>query len=157
MNVLRLLAGLCVLTALSGCTILNPYHENFDCRIEDGGKCVDTHTAYADALAFEPFDQAPPRPSFDPRTLYGNFDSSNGFSTISSGEERYREQLYRQLTDMIAAPETPMVTPPKIIRILMFPYQAKGGELVMPRFLYVKAEEARWVMDGGIREPEFNY
>ena len=145
----RFLLGLSLL-ALTGCGFLNPYHENFDCRMEDGGKCVDTMTAYADAVALEGSDNQPPTPSFNPQAVPGN---PAGMPAGRTGEHAYREQLYSQLTDLIGAPETPMVTAPKIIRVLMLPYQAKEGELIMPRFIYVKAEEARWVMDGGLTEP----
>ena len=59
---LAVIAAMCLLT---GCgTILNPYHEEFSCKAPgDGGACVNTMTAYADAQATEPSDNLPPKPS----------------------------------------------------------------------------------------------
>ncbi|WP_429885537.1 TraV family lipoprotein [Geoalkalibacter halelectricus] len=131
---------------LSGCGWLNPYHEDFDCRARDDlGRCVDSMTAYADALYLEGFDNRAPQSSFDP-ALFGEY-------VDPSGRNLYQARLYRQYAELLSEPQTPVLAPPKVLRVLILPYQTREGELMMPRYVFVKVDEAQWVLDGGLIEP----
>ncbi|MBI3754640.1 MAG: TraV family lipoprotein, partial [Deltaproteobacteria bacterium] len=53
--------------------------------------------------------------------------------------------LQEKLTDLIKNPVTPVVVPPKALRVLMFPY-ANKSELYMPRYIYILVDDPRWVV-----------
>jgi conjugal transfer pilus assembly protein TraV len=53
---------------------------------------------------------------------------------------------YQALADLLQAPETPMLQPPKILRVLLLPYTGESNELFMTRFVFIEIEAARWVL-----------
>jgi len=116
----RLILVLAALT-LSGCAVFNPYEENFRCRRTDSGRCVDVPTAYHMA-----------------KDLDGN--------TARAANTEYEESLYRRVTELLQAPSTPVVAPPKVMRVLMLPYEGDGNELFMPRYAYIFLDRPRWVL-----------
>ena len=123
-----LLIGLLILIVVAGCApvknAVNPYEENFRCRAKDSeGQCVDTPTAYRQA-------RVP-----DPATA----------STIAVQDEAQGER-YRAISDLLAAPETPLLNPPKILRVLLLPYRGEANELFMSRYAYLEIEPAEWVL-----------
>ena len=123
-----LLIGLLILTVVAGCApvknAVNPYEENFRCRAKDSeGQCVDTPTAYRQA-------RVP-----DPAT-----ESSSTVQDEAQGER------YRAISDLLAAPETPLLNPPKILRVLLLPYRGEANELFMSRYAYLEIEPAEWVL-----------
>ena len=120
--------GLLALVVLCGCgpvkNAVNPYEENFRCRAKDSeGQCVDTPTAYRQA-------RVP-----DPAT-----ESTNAVQDEAQGER------YRAISDLLAAPETPLLNPPKILRVLLLPYRGEANELFMSRYAYLEIEPAEWVL-----------
>ena len=123
-----LLIGLLILIVVAGCApvknAVNPYEENFRCRAKDSeGQCVDTPTAYRQA-------RVP-----DPAT-----ESSSTVQDEAQGER------YRAISDLLAAPETPLLNPPKILRVLLLPYRGEANELFMSRYAYLEIEPAEWVL-----------
>ena len=123
-----LLIGLLILIVVAGCApvknAVNPYEEQFRCRAKDSeGQCVDTPTAYRQA-------RVP-----DPATA----------STIAVQDEAQGER-YRAISDLLAAPETPLLNPPKILRVLLLPYRGEANELFMSRYAYLEIEPAEWVL-----------
>ena len=93
--------GLLILTVMAGCApvknAVNPYEENFRCRAKDSeGQCVDTPTAYRQA-------RVP-----DPAT-----------ASTSAVQDEAQGERYRAISDLLAAPETPLLNPPKILRVLL--------------------------------------
>ena len=123
-----LLIGLLILTVVAGCApvknAVNPYEENFRCRAKDSeGQCVDTPTAYRQA-------RVP-----DPAT-----------GTTSAVQDEAQGERYRAISDLLAAPETPLLNPPKILRVLLLPYRGEANELFMSRYAYLEIEPAEWVL-----------
>ena len=119
---------LCLVPLLfTGCgAALNPYHENFNCQApEDSGHCVDTPSAYDEAI---------------------------GLKQLANGEAANTEKQIdavrlERLAELLKEPQTPMIVPPRILRVLILPY--KGGEdLFMARYAYLQVESARWVLTG---------
>ncbi|NLB07558.1 MAG: TraV family lipoprotein, partial [Desulfobulbaceae bacterium] len=105
-----LLIGLLILTVVAGCApvknAVNPYEENFRCRAKDSeGQCVDTPTAYRQA-------RVPEAPS----------------ETTSAVQDEAQGERYRAISDLLAAPETPLLNPPKILRVLLLPYRGEANE-----------------------------
>ena len=123
-----LLIGLLILTVVAGCApvknAVNPYEENFRCRAKDSeGQCVDTPTAYRQARVQDP--------------------ATESSSTVQAEAQGAR---YRAISDLLAAPETPLLNPPKILRVLLLPYRGEANELFMSRYAYLEIEPAEWVL-----------
>jgi conjugal transfer pilus assembly protein TraV len=91
--------SLCLFTLLlTGCgAALNPYHENFNCQApDDSGKCVDTKTAYAEAVGIN-------------QLVKGD--------KVNTEEDVEAARLSR-LAELLKEPQTPMIAPPRILRVL---------------------------------------
>ena len=120
--------GLLAMVVLSGCgpvkNAVNPYEENFRCRAKDSeGQCVDTPTAYRQA-------RVP-----DPAT-----------ASTSAVQDEAQGERYRAISDLLAAQETPLLNPPKILRVLLLPYRGEANELFMSRYAYLEIKPAEWVL-----------
>lgn len=119
------LASLLFLTA--GCL---PYQSNFTCAQMEDGKCVSVETAYKEALN------------------KGGGNEGAVAPALSSNEPRnaYRDALFDRFAGLLREPETPVIVPPKTMRVLMLPYRGKSNELFMPRYAYVLIGEPSWVL-----------
>ena len=125
----RILACLTVLALVSGCAgvkdAVNPYEENFRCKAKDSeGKCLDTPTAYKEA-----------------RLPDGQRNENSNASQVEAQNSRYKA-----LTDLLEAPETPVLNPPKILRVLLLPYKGENNELFMTRYAYLEIEPSQWLL-----------
>ena len=127
----------CVLSSCSGFKeVVNPYDEQFHCRAKDTeGKCVDTPTAYDDAR----HQQATPAPVLP--------DSASSVKTEA------RDSQYRTIINLLDNPQTPLLNPPKVLRVLILPYKGEKNELFMTRYAYLEVEKASWVLTD-IKEKE---
>ena len=127
------------LLGLSSCAPLenavNPYEEDFKCRASDEtGKCIDTPSAYKDARypnIKEPLQPGMPAPG------------------LSESDQRY--QL---VAGLLEEPQKPILQPPKIMRVLLLPYEGEGDELFMTRYVYLKVEESDWILSNISETPE---
>ena len=120
--------GLLILTVVAGCApvknAVNPYEENFRCRARDSeGQCVDTPTAYRQARVPDPATE-----------------------TTSAVQDEAQGERYRAISELLEAPETPLLNPPKILRVLLLPYRGEANELFMSRYAYLEIEPAEWVL-----------
>ena len=125
----QLLAIIVILFCVSGCAqvkdAVNPYEENFRCKAKDSeGQCLDTQAAYKEA-----------------RLPDGQGDENSNTSQIEAQNSRYKA-----LTDVLEAPETPVLDPPKIMRVLLLPYKGENNELFMTRYAYLEIEPSQWVL-----------
>ncbi len=125
------LMAVLVLLGLPACAPLeqavNPYEENFKCRAsDDTGKCIDTPNAYKEARY--PQLEEPPVPEMP----------NPG---VSEPDKRYQ-----MVANLLDEPVKPILKPPKIIRVLLSPYEGEGEELFMARYVYLKVEEADWIL-----------
>ena len=48
----------------------------------------------------------------------------------------YQEALYKELAGLLKEPITPVVAPPKVMRVLLLPYKGDANELYMLRYIY---------------------
>jgi conjugal transfer pilus assembly protein TraV len=62
------------------------------------------------------------------------------------GAREVHHSRYQTLADLLQTPETPMLQPPKILRVLLLPYTGEGNELFMTLYVFVEIEAARWVL-----------
>ena len=123
--------GLClVVLLLASCApvkdVINPYNEQFKCRAkDDAGKCIDTPTAYKEA----------------------RYPETKGLpQSTDAMKQLAQDKRYQVLTELLQEPKKPVLQPPKILRVLLLPYQGEQEELFMTRFVYVKIEDSRWVL-----------
>jgi len=125
----RMIACLVALAFVSGCArvkdAVNPYEENFRCKAKDSdGKCLDTPTAYKEA----------------------RLPDSSGDKNVNASQIEAQNSRYKALTDLLEAPETPVLNPPKILRVLLLPYKGENNELFMTRYAYLEIEPSQWVL-----------
>ena len=127
----RLFSCLLVLALVSGCAgvkdAVNPYEENFRCKAKDSeGKCVDTPSAYKEARLPD---------------MHGVEAGS-----INDAQVEAQNNRYKVLADLLEMPETPVLNPPKILRVLLLPYKGEYNKLFMTRYAYLEIEPAQWVL-----------
>ena len=120
--------GLLALVMMTGCApvkdAVNPYEENFRCRAkDDAGQCIDTPSTYRQARVPEAATE-----------------------TTSAVQDEAQSERYRAISDLLEAPETPLLNPQKILRVLLLPYRGEANELFMSRYAYLEIEPAEWVL-----------
>jgi conjugal transfer pilus assembly protein TraV len=106
---------------------INPYNENFKCRAtDDEGKCIDTPTAYQEARY--------------PQVAEGESGPTE------DEQQAIQDNRYRILAELLQEPQKPLLQPPKVLRVLLLPYRGESDELFMTRYVYLKIEDAKWIL-----------
>jgi len=120
--------------ASAGCAAfgeaLNPYKSDFNCPLTDKGKCVDMKSAYNESL----------QQNNSVNTL-----TTEGQIVGVSGETLYQNARNRKLSEMLKDPTTPIVAPPRVMRVLLLPYKSDSNDLFMPRYAYFFVDQPQWV------------
>ena len=123
-----------LLAFVSGCSLM-PYKSEFQCPDVDKGKCVAVKDAY--------------RESFKNRKSKKVGSKKDGKENEEKTEERhesvYKKNLEKKLSRLLEEPVTPVVVPPKTLRVLILPYN-DTDKLFMPRYIYIMVDEPSWVM-----------
>jgi len=127
----------------SGCSIFSPYNSKFQCESPDKGKCVSVQKAYEESMG---------KGNFHGKVVgkHGSSKDKGGEKEMkdvksSSAEESYRESIQREMANLINAPVTPLLVPPKVMRVLVLPYPDKSV-LYMPRYIYIMTDKPRWII-----------
>jgi len=63
-----------------------------------------------------------------------------------SSETIYQNAVNNKLAAMLKAPNTPMIAPPQVMRILVLPYKGDMNELYMTRYVYLLIDDPKWVV-----------
>lgn len=161
-KILTVLFVLGVGFSMTGCgtlgNALNPYKEDFRCKTpDDAGNCVDTKTAYDDARGTIALGNNKGTKNGDcgdcgkdgqQEKKANNWDSKPNLT--NKGEAAYQDAQYQKLAELLEQPQTPIMKPPKLMRVLMLSYQGQD-ELYMPRYTYLKVEDAKWVFGSDIQ------
>ncbi|MEM5854804.1 MAG: TraV family lipoprotein [Candidatus Aenigmatarchaeota archaeon] len=139
---------------------VNPYQKEFSCPHPDPGKCVGIPQAYQESLKSEETKVG--------YQLYKEFekekrDQKDGnetsyylrdFMLLSPAERQYVESLYDILSKLLKDPKTPIMTPPKIVRVLILPYQDFSGKnFYSARYVYVLVDEPKWILQNVLTLP----
>lgn len=142
---------------LSGCSTLMPYKTEFQCKSPDKGKCATVRAAY-DESKKDPVDVDAGGKSKEEKKEEKRDEKEDGGK--DSGVEKtgarkntpdasamdvYRDNLQKELSGLLEAPVTPVIIPPKVMRVLIFPYLDKTL-LFMPRYIYMMIDEPEWVI-----------
>jgi conjugal transfer pilus assembly protein TraV len=130
-----------VCTALGCGAIFNPYSSKFNCPETDKGKCVSVNTAYEESVS----DAADEKSRAEQKEKKGKSEEEKAIEE-QSPEKLYEEALFKELTGLIDDPRTPMVAPPRVVRVLLLPYRGENNELFMLRYVYFFVDEHRWIL-----------
>jgi conjugal transfer pilus assembly protein TraV len=127
----------------AGCaSTLNPFDSGFKCSATSTGECIPLNEAYDRSLEDEV--------ESDNTDVKAALVVSNGIS----GKDRYKELVYKKVIDLLEEPKTPIVVPPKVVRVLVLPYRNSENTLYMQRYLYFFASEPAWIFDVENHEDE---
>lgn len=63
---------------------------------------------------------------------------------------RYRSALYDKFGNLLKEPKTPIVSPPKTMRVLLMPYTGQENEFYMLRYVYFFVDEPRWLLGDSV-------
>lgn len=136
--------------ALSGCSALvSPYSTTFQCPDSDKGKCVSVKTAYDESIVENPLVKNSGCEECD------KTDGKRETEPVRSiPEYQYKDALYQKLKTIIDQPETPMVIPPDVMRVLIPSYTGADNELFSARYVYFFVTEPRWSMSAATEDRE---
>jgi conjugal transfer pilus assembly protein TraV len=119
---------------LAACTTvgnaINPYKSSFNCPYKESGRCISMTGAYDESRGqkIQPMDPA-------------------NALIPTNGEKAYQESVYKKLAGLLEEPKTPLIAPPKVMRVLLLPYK-NDRDLYMYRYAYFVLDDFRWVLDG---------
>jgi conjugal transfer pilus assembly protein TraV len=118
---------------MTGCatsSVLNPFESGFKCNATSVGECIPLNEAYEAALIVDSKKEK----------------SGTNESDDADSKGLYKKALYKEVTSLLEKPKTPLVIPPKTVRVLILPYKDSKGVLYMQRYLYFFASEPEWVL-----------
>jgi len=130
---------------LAGCSAaVNPYSSEFSCPQAEKGKCVSIPQAYVES--FNKTDNTT-------KILESYFPSLEEDRTkvergLTKTEAEYVDALFNKVTKVLKDPQTPILTVPKVVRILILPYRDKDGKtLYFSRYVFTVTKEPQWVFE----------
>ena len=135
-NIIPYLTIFIGLSISSGCAEFNPYEENFGCPGGDYGKCENVKDAYEDSFVDD-------QEKFSPMVKTNKLRVAKEFD---GPVYDYQKQLYAEMKGIIGEAETPMLTPPKQMRLLVLDYVDNDKILYGYRYIYFVAEQERWIL-----------
>jgi conjugal transfer pilus assembly protein TraV len=159
MNIAKMVIFMGCAFVLSGCaSILNPYKSEFQCPDPYKGDCVSTTTAYERSVSGE--DEA--RPAICKDKKCSKKKSENGKAEQEpqaqvNPESVYQENLFKELSQLIEEPETPVIAPPNVVRILLLSYTGEDNQFYGWRYVYFMDGAPKWIYgthDRAKRKPE---
>ncbi|MBI5655543.1 MAG: TraV family lipoprotein [Geobacter sp.] len=151
--------------SMSGCALFNPYESSFSCPESYNGKCVSVQTAYSESAGGSLKTKATPESNTAEECASGNSaagacpDGKKDMSLNPASQEngtynRYRAALFDKFSGLLKEPVTPVVAPPKTMRVLMLPYTGQDNEFYMLRYVYFFVDEPRWLLGDTVSSGE---
>lgn len=120
-------AAFCVAACSAVGEVVNPYKSRFNCPVGENGKCQTMSSAYNESR----------------EVLYGNNQLA---SVDDSAANAYQNSVYKKLSSLVEEPDMPVIAPPKVMRVLLLPYQDSNKNLFMYRFAYFVVDDYSWVL-----------
>ena len=152
--------------SMSGCALLNPYESSFSCPESYNGKCVSVQTAYSESSGGTAKTK---NAAVDKSHESCGPESENSGACTESSKElagtdlqlkengaltKYRAALFDKFTGLLKEPVTPVVAPPKTMRVLLLPYTGQDNEFYMLRYVYFFVDEPRWLLGDTVSSGE---
>lgn len=157
-----------------GCSVINPYNSEFSCPAAYKGKCSDIKEAYNDSLTNKDVAASEAHKKHLDDKAYrkkggsadengsdsscetcggssetceeGSKNCTKGKKTVAAYDDMYKQSLYSELKKLIDDPKTPVVKPPKVMRILFLGYTDSENQYLSYRYGFVFVEEPKWVI-----------
>jgi len=130
-----LLIGISLLCLTACAGTLNPYQGEFECPQAEKGKCVSIQQAYQESIISFDDKKKTKKTTGKEEPLYNEI------------ETKYTTELFGKLSSLLKEPKSPLVVPPKVVRVMILPYQSgEGKEFYSARYVYVIVEEPRWIL-----------
>ena len=144
----KLIPAFILAIVLSGCAgTMNPYSSDFQCPETEKGKCVSVKTAYKESTEKKRDNSGNPEIKTDPK------EGPKGQKEKPSNT-LYQSALYDRLNRLLTRPDSPVVVPPQVMRVLILPYTGDERELYMYRYVYIFVDEPRWLLKNLLSESE---
>jgi conjugal transfer pilus assembly protein TraV len=136
----RIILLLVLAILLTGCaSVFNPYESDFQCPETDRGKCVSIQDAYGESMQ--------KNLSKENKEELKSEKPKEGDALKSQDKKNdYQEALYKELAGLLKEPITPVVAPPKVMRVFLLPYKGDANELYMLRYIYFFVDEPKWIL-----------
>jgi len=153
---------------ITGCgAVFNPYKGDFACPEYDRGKCVKVEGAYRESvkkgnnyLTEKENAQACARcreeakknnmaeEAYCTDCIKDKKEASAGPGKAGADDQEsiYKREVNKKLSEMLKEPNTPLLAPPKVMRICILPYRGDQNELYMMRYVYLLVDEPKWVV-----------
>ncbi len=135
--------ALLFVAAFSGCSMvgnaLNPYKSEFSCPLSDQGLCIGLPEAYDKAIddSNTMVQQSGKKKRSQPSGAPGRAGAA---ATV------YEKAAYQKLAGLLKEPVTPIVAPPKVMRVLLLPYKSGENDLYMLRYAFFFVDDPKWVL-----------
>lgn len=150
---------------MSGCALLNPYESSFSCPESSKGKCVSVQSAYSESATGSSkrseisADHKEENCSHEDASAGTCNDGEKGVKLTSASKEdssynHYRTALFNKFSGLLKEPVTPVVAPPKTMRVLLLPYTGEDNEFYMLRYVYFFVDEPRWLLGDTVSSGE---
>lgn len=151
--------------SMSGCALLNPYESSFSCPESSKGKCVSVQTAYSESASGTlpvketQTDRAAEDCTSENITAGACSEAKKEGMPSSLPKEngtynRYRTALFDKFSGLLKEPVSPVVAPPKTMRVLLLPYTGQENEFYMLRYVYFFVDEPRWLLGDSVSTGE---
>jgi conjugal transfer pilus assembly protein TraV len=138
---LLLFLGIVIAALSSSCSTvgeaINPYSAQFKCEMTENGRCTSMTGAYLGSLEKHPKNGK--------NGNLKNGKTADPPTTAASSETAYQEALFKKLSGLLEEPTTPVIAPPKVMRVLLLPYKAEK-DLFMYRYVYFVVDDYSWVL-----------
>lgn len=139
----KLLMVLMMSLLTGGCAVLNPYESEFKCPPTYAGRCISVQDAYTEDRKQE-LDAL--RTQIAIQAQAGGGGEVQGAAEALPEAKSYRAALYDRMASMLQEPQTPVVLPPKAMRVLFATYRGLDNELIFQHYNYFFVQEPQWVL-----------
>jgi len=131
-------------TLTSCSSLMNPYSSSFSCPNYYKGKCVSLTEAYEESI-----HNTDGKPASQKQTTAQKQMKDLAINTYSkkqtSALNLYQKDMLRKMRKLIQEPKTPIVMPPRVMRVLILPYVNSQNELEMGRYVYFFVGKPKWI------------
>ena len=141
----------------TGCSFMFPYEKEFACkRGTNMGKCISSMQAYHEATSGEQHHEYAQPASKQKKKSKKKDDVISAELSPTSGYDQYKEAEYKQLTQILDKPITPILKKPEVLEILVLPYRTNNGtQLNGSRYIHIITEDSTFIL-GDVMKDKVN-
>lgn len=136
------------LTGCAGSEVFNPYDDEFMCPDVGYGKCATMDQAYQESYEVHAENEMVLTPYKEEGAEEKEItDTEEGTEEKTENPEyKYRDRLFKKMTSVIEDSETPLLSPPKVARVLVLNYSDDEDTFYSSRHIYFIAKDPQWVL-----------